>query len=269
MSGLNAGAATFVPRTSQQQPLGGSATPSHDAAEQGTLLGDDGAADVLQYLSGIYPQYSVAALRDIFISHDGDLYGTLEMLAELEREFQSSVVDNQKKVPTTKQRSLQIDDAAFPTLGSAGTRQDFEPLSRTWASLAAAPRSTTADVTSARQAKPHTWDGTKLSAQSKTTPIWSSGVEKFETGTAIAAEYATRRAEASDLARLRNQYFVQVGRIILFANVISLSVGSDIIIVIVFVVRPGVDVLQSTGGLLSAVQHFPHCISHRFPIQNS
>lgn len=176
-----------------------------------------------------FPQYSSAALQDVFSRCGRSFPETLDMLYRLENEIRGQYAARPAKPVQQKQKKPEANFSAddFPSLGgpaptsapapSLAFTSNYAGKAKAAAHLpapaaAARPKPGAAQVTSGSS----TWGGAPGGAAA---PVWESqGVHKFSTGAAVAAEYAAARADARDHARARNACFQQATQAYLAGN---------------------------------------------------
>uniref|UniRef100_A0A1D2AGJ6 Smr domain-containing protein n=1 Tax=Auxenochlorella protothecoides TaxID=3075 RepID=A0A1D2AGJ6_AUXPR len=222
MTGLNIGAAAFVPSRPRENPIGKGSGEAPASLPQAMRHACD--PDFLDHLAMQFPQYHTQALYDMYEGQDWDPHSTLDLLEELEREVaecltletsSTSAIDTEEATADAVDASQE----AFPALGCPSvSNRAQQPSSRpTWAAKAAAAASAPAPrPPPSAAASQRAGSGTPTSAK----PIWLSGedVRRFETGQSVAADYSEVRAAARDHARLRNQFFMQATQAYLSGN---------------------------------------------------
>lgn len=192
-----------------------------------------------------FPQYSAAALEDIFLHCGKSLPATIDMMYSLEHELSGQLQtlqissENQQRPsdsdggrPTTGKSSVfSLSQEEFPSLGGQ-TGKSKETRAKTALPFGANYATTAANAPTVAPASRSKFESTirldingrsmgagKPAAGSK--PVWESPtgiVPKFSTGESVAAEYAEARAVARDHARLRNVCFQQATQAYMAGN---------------------------------------------------
>ena len=168
-----------------------------------------------------FPQYSAAALEDIFLRCGQNLPATIDMMYSLEHELlgqlQTLHIGSKEKCREVQgQKDFSLSQEEFPSLKSqtGGSTMTMTKSAANAASIA--PSITVSNLPtrsndSREMKKPVT--GSR--------PVWESPtgvVPKFNTGEAVAAEYAEARSLARDHARLRNACFQQATQAYMAGN---------------------------------------------------
>ena len=205
-------------------PSGGVSNPQQEAA-------------FFAVLEQQFPQYSAAALQDVFTRCGRSFPETLDMLYRLENEihgqYAAKPTIKTAQKPSKPAANFSADD--FPTLGgptptgsattnstgavSASVSASFSASNYAGKAKAAAhlPAPVASKPGSRRGSNPSIT--TTSAAGGGAAPVWESqGVRKFSTGIAVDAEYAEARATARDHARARNACFEQATQAYLVGN---------------------------------------------------
>jgi len=181
-----------------------------------------------------FPQYSAAALKDIFLRCGQSLPATIDMMYSLEHELlgqlQTLHIDSTEK-HREGQKNFSLSQEEFPSLKSqtgASTMtmtKSTAPFfganyAKTAANAASIAPSTTVPNLSTRSNDARAMKR-PVTFEARPTPIWESPagvVPKFNTGESVAVEYAEARSVARDHARLRNACFQQATQAYMAGN---------------------------------------------------
>jgi hypothetical protein len=199
---------------------GGGALPAGPASEEAFLA----------VLGQQFPEYSLPALRTLFSQCGGSLSATVDTICALEAELSGQLhaasAPPPPPPPAVPEPEFTADD--FPTLGGGGGGGGGG--ARGGASAGGGDYARRAKAAAARPTPPSAVARAALGAGfgvggggggggGGAAPVWqSSGVQRFSTGAAAAADYADARAAASDHARLRNAHFQQATAAYLAGN---------------------------------------------------
>lgn len=181
----------------------------------------------LSVLSQQFPEYSPAALASIFDQCGRRLPSALQMLFSMEAELTGQlhagyVMPAASAPPAPSEPAFSNDD--FPTLGGPPSTSNRHskaavvPFGANYAGKAKAAAALPTPAASRKPANPNGQSSAAWGGGGVEKPVWESGVQKFATGASVAAEYAERRADARDHARLRNQCFQNATQAYLAGN---------------------------------------------------
>lgn len=180
-----------------------------------------------------FPQYSAAALKDIFLRCGQSLPATIDMMYSLEHELLGQlqtlhIGSTEKHREVQGQKNFSLSQEEFPSLksqtgGSTTTMAKSTALffganyAKTAANAASIAPSTTVPNLPSRSNDARAMKKPVTGSR----PVWESPtgvVPKFNTGEAVAAEYAEARSVARDHARLRNACFQQATQAYMAGN---------------------------------------------------
>ena len=222
-------AAWHIAAKEQQQMWWGAAGTSNGAGNgSGRPLADpDSAGAFLELLVEQFPFYSQESLIQLFEQQGRDPDATIKALFSLEAELAGPAAPPAAacmQQQLQKLREPAFGEQDFPSLcssnsgGGGGSSRTAETTlvtvggsSRGWAQVVKSAAALPAPAPSAWGTPAVSVSGGgRSAAEPSPAPIWQArGVQKFDTGSAVAEEYASLRAAARDHARTRNMYFQQ------------------------------------------------------------
>lgn len=202
---LNASAAEFTPGQ------GHAATTTADLPSKHLEYQVDEDA-FIAVLKENFPGFSSGGLRDLFRQCSGSLSDTIDALWSIESEVEGQISASAHRDDRVVRPSCQIQsEEEFPSLGE--TRVHSAAPGMFGGNFAAKVKSSVGARTQTQSRQ--TWREEKSYGEPKgsgrAAPIWSASESyaRFETGGAMAREYALERSDARDHARVRNQCFQQ------------------------------------------------------------
>lgn len=205
---MNPSAAEFQP-SGTGYAAGTTAAPSPEQGEEA----------VVNMLKLTFPSFSTRALRDLYQSQcHGSIEETVDAIFKIEAEVQgarlasappppAAVVSSRQQQPDSTMGASQFSEEEFPSLGSGQSVQSRNTVGLLGGDFVSKVKS----MPSQQQRQQHArMEAARLaSSRQNPRPIWMAEKEvaKFDTGYAVAKEYAQERAEARDYARIRNSCF--------------------------------------------------------------
>lgn len=198
----------YSPEQQQQLPQ-----PQHT---NGDPLDENAILAVLQHN---FPAYSSVALKEMFVSCGRSLPAAIDVLYKLENELYGVQQQQQQQQDIRNAckdtEKVEFNAADFPSLGGTEEKRSLSAATPLAFGANYAGRAKAAAHLPAPCAQRPKNPNTASTGSSSSTrgvgaaPIWQAQgeIEKFSTGTSVAAEYAEARAEARDHARARNVCF--------------------------------------------------------------
>lgn len=198
------------------------------AAGTGTCPPEQGGEEeaVVSMLKLTFPSFSTRALRDLYESQcHSSIEETVDAIFKIEAEVQGARLASAQPPPAaalTRQhqpdsttRASQFTEEEFPSLGSGHSapvhgRNTVSSAPLFGGDFASKVRSTPSPQQVHLQQQHTRIQSSRFSgSRQEPRPIWMAEKEvaKFDTGDAVAKEYAEERAEARDYARIRNSCF--------------------------------------------------------------
>ncbi|KAK9842875.1 hypothetical protein WJX74_003776 [Apatococcus lobatus] len=200
----------------------------HGHGHQQGLVADLDQSAAIGVLQQQFPAYSETALAELLAISHGNLTATLDVLAQLEMDSETSmpVLDDYTaaKAPEVGQDEFVVDEDNFPALGANAARQ---PRRDAWSSppkldlhaeaplLQRSRRPGHAQPLSSNKGMPRSrqpGDGLQGQTEVRQEQGGLVTVPWVETGEAVGSLYKQKREDARDHARLRNAFFEQATR---------------------------------------------------------